>query len=134
MKNGAGLRISACTSIKGGAEIRMRTEIIAHFSLIVMKKRLKVIFLLGLPGKVLFSEQSKGKHPLWIPPATSDPCGMVDTSTPQMMLNPICLAKFLLWVLLYCFVDFILKMIFCGCSASVLWLTSSRLQSHKPLK
>ena len=51
-----------------------------------MKKRMKVIFLLcllGLRGKVLFSQQSTGTHPLWIPPASSDPCGMVDTSTSQ---------------------------------------------------
>ena len=73
----------------------------------------------------------RGKHPLWIPPATSDPCGMVDTSTSQMMLNPICLANFLLWSLLFClflfcFVDFIMKMIFCGCSSSVGWLTVLR--------
>ena len=136
------------SSIKGGARKRMHTEImvpLAHHVVIIfgaMKKRTNVIFLLcllGLPGKVHFSEQSKGAQPLWIPPATSDPCGMVDTSTTQMMLNPIWLANFLLWSLLFrlflfCLVDFIMKMIFCGCSSSVQWLTSSHLQGHNLLR
>ena len=135
------------SSIKGGAGNRMRTEITVPFAhrvviLAPWKKRTKVIFLLcllGLPGKVHFSEQSKGAQPLWIPPATSDPCGMVDTSTTQMMLNPIWLTNFLLWSLLFCLflfclVDFIMKMISVDALQTVHWLTSSNIQGHNLLR
>ena len=90
-KLGRGYIFLQAPSIKGGAELHMRSWITAQFSLDycrfgAMKKRMKVIFLLcllGQPGKVLFTEQSTGTHPLRIPPASSDPCGIVDISTSQ---------------------------------------------------
>ena len=121
--------------LTGGAGLRMRTWIIAQFSLIIVlfwrhEEAIFLLLLLALPGKVLLSEQTTGTHPLWIPPTSSDQCGIVDTSTSQKKLNPVCLANLFLWSLLFCLfpfclIEFIMKMVCYGCSLNVRWLTSS---------
>lgn len=132
--------------LEGRAGLSMRvmsaTLVGCNFGAMKRLKKRAVFLLLCLcmPQNLLFSEQKGVAPPSCPPPATCAPNRMDSAATTQMMMDPICMATFLLYLLLFslfllCLFDILLKVTFYSCHFGVCWFISSqRIKTYRPIK